>query len=262
MNTAKILLGILLLSITNTTTAQDSDHQPQADAVSSIAVDTTIVTYELINDPQLLIEELTKKVIKKEVSEHSITVVSSPDTHKLSLTIDTSMVNLSEVEDRLVKKGLLLIPPKIKKEEPAIEMPEEVVEKYDPQIDRFLNLEDTTIFTIEFMSLDSLAIHRSRRDYYHALQKIHDFGDKLARSEYNISETRIRDLAAQANASVETARGLLLDEAKQYLAKAQDDLIALIPYKDELELLSPAQKTYYENLKNKFNALSRKINPD
>lgn len=240
----------------------DSQRQNQLIKASTTAQNVdSVVTFEVKTDIQKVAIDLNAKVFKNEVKKESIMIFIDKDAQTLSLSIDTNKVKLSEVEKLLNDKGYILMP-KIKIVKETVDsIPTQLIEKYSLEIDKFLNLEDTTIFTSNFKTYNLQEVHPSRRNYYQLVQKIHDFGERLKLIENNLSSSKIDEVVKQFKVSVEGARKLLLEEAKTAIDTAEKDLDTLFPFGKELEVLSPEQKQHYNALIDKFNVLYAKINP-
>ncbi|MEP7197108.1 MAG: hypothetical protein ABI851_11370 [Saprospiraceae bacterium] len=261
----KTIINILSLCFIGFANAQNDNNQqksPQTGA-NQTTTKNSYVTWVVKADIQNITTSLNEKVLKNEVKNKSIVIDFDNETQTLSLSIDTIKVKLSEIIERLYDKGYILLMPENKILEQKVEVITTLpTEKYKPEIDKFLNLEDSTIFTTSFIKYDSQQIHPSRRNYNQAVQIIHDFGETLKSIEINLSISKINELSKQINISTEAARSSLFEAAKLEISKSEQDLDGLIPFGKELGMLSPLQKQYYETLKDKFNDLYSKIYPD
>ena len=263
MNKYCIIISIVLTCFIGITNAQSDLSQPenlQKESKRLTLRDTSIITYELRADIQTVIKDIKMKALKNKFEDSTIVMLFDTASYTLSLSIDTTKVILSDLKTRLSKKGYILL--YVEKEEVSIEVKTEPSEKYDPAIDRFLNIEDTTIFTSKFVRYDTQQIHPSRRNYYQVIEKIHDLNEKLESCENNILDSTVNKVAEKLNITLEAARLSLLEATKGDFRAASTDLRELVPFAKEWELLSPIQKQYYEGLKNKINSLSKRIFPD
>lgn len=266
MNKVSIIICILPLCFIGIVNAQNGGNQQENQPTKGSGTEQkadSMFTCEIKANLQMVATALNMKMLKNEIKNQSVVIVFGKDTQTLFLSIDTIKVKLSEIEKRLNDKGYNLLMPETKMVKKMVEaIPAPPDEKYNPQIDKFLNLEDTTIFTSRFIIYNLQEIHPSRRDYYQMVQKIHNFGETLKRIENSLSNSKINEVAKQINIPTEAAKKSLLEAAKIDIAKAEHDLDELRPFGKELDLLSPSQSQYYKALKDKFNDLYSKIYPD
>ncbi|MEO1262971.1 MAG: hypothetical protein AAFZ15_29450 [Bacteroidota bacterium] len=253
--------------------AQNSNNQQgeQQTEINQDTLNNTRIAFDVKTDVRDIAEALKgRKLIKKEIEDESIIVLFDQEIQNIALYIDTTKVEFPEIEKRLNEGGYILMVPEDKIEEQVTE--EQVVEKtgtlpekeykYDPAIDKFLNIEDTTIFTDNFMKYDSQYIHPSRWNYYQTVEIIHNLSKKLKSVEENLSDSKVRDIMKEITVKEETAKNLLLEEAKSINEEVNQYLNKLIPFEKEIGMLSKQQREYYIKLKNKFNKLDSKIYPD
>lgn len=131
-------------------------------------------------------------------------------------------------------------------EKPAIEKPIQTIieqpkarEKYDPAIDKFLNIEDESIFLdSKFMSLDEQDVHPRSYNYYCLIRNIFDFKTKL---------DSVRSLWLQQKEGQDEQAKIILDEMY-----AIGEKIIGGGFKSELNLLSDKQLDYYNNMTREF----------
>ena len=265
MNKVRIIIIILSICFIDIAKAQQVDNQRgnyRTKASSTEQKINSVDTFEVKTDVQKVATALNTSMLKNEVARKSVMIFFDKDTQTLLLSIDTIKVKLSEIKKWLNDKEYILLLPKEKTVTKKVEsIPPPPPEKYNPEIDKFLNLEDTTIFTSNFKTYYLQKIHQSRRNYYQVIQKIHDFGEKLQSIEDNLSITKINEAAKYFKISEDVAKKNLLDAAKADIDKAEKDLDGLLPLRTELDILSPSQKQHYKALKDKFNVLYAKIYP-
>lgn len=251
MNNLKILISIFLLGLFCAAKAQGTDKErmpTQNGELETLASDTTIQIFDLKINPY----SVDEKILKNALADSSLTISIDSNTFTMSLTIDTEKISVSELQDRLQKKDYLLVPV------PS----DELNEKYDPRIDIFLNIQDTTIFTSRFERYDSSEVHPSRWEFYQVIQNIHDFSNNLKKCEYNISDSAIIENVKQENKSIDESRISLLKDAKQNLVEAEKNLEALLDFSNELSTLSISQKQFYRSLTDKLDYLYETVNRD
>ena len=222
-------------------------------------INAEFFSYKKIN-PKMALEYLDEKVLEKYLKDESVTIVSGAETLTFSLSIDTSAVKLQQIQELLDKEGYSLSVPKV--EVVKAISPPPPPEKYDAAIDKFLNIEDTSIFNSNFKLHALKDIHPSRQRYYFVIKQIHNFSDNLKKAENSISATAITEFMQKNHSSEEKAKHSVLADAKTSLEDAEKNLDDLNDYTIELKMLSVSQNQYYRLLKDKFNILSAKINPD
>jgi hypothetical protein len=114
--------------------------------------------------------------------------------------------------------------------------------KFNPAIDKFLNIEDESIFSDEkFMNLSDEQIHQRNKDYYSLIHNIYRLKKLLE---------EVSNLPIGKNT-----------EAKQKLTKALEIINDVKDNTDKCykSFLSPIQKDFYRNLVNQFNELYNDI---
>lgn len=136
-----------------------------------------------------------------------------------------------------------------------VETPTIAVEKYNTEIDRFLNIEDETIFINMYSEFDSVAIHPRSRKYYLLIKAIHNLSVYLSNVEQTISNENIEKVVREMKLPQETVKSLLLESVKKDIAQADKELENIIPLAKNIDFLSSEQKQYYKSLKEKFNNL-------
>ena len=120
---------------------------------------------------------------------------------------------------------------------PVIEQPKKK-EKYNPEIDLFLNIEDESVFSdAKFMRLDKLQVHPRSYKYYCLISNIYEFRKKI-----------------------ETAQNLGFQQVEQ-VRKLVDEMSVLTEqimgdnFNFERLLLTQKQKDYYNKLYKKYEEL-------
>lgn len=120
-------------------------------------------------------------------------------------------------------------------EEPAIMIEEKSNEKYNREIDLFLNIEDESIFSdTKFMFLDKQQLHPRSYKYYCLIRCIYEFGKKLKTVQLN---------GLQQPEQSKT----MVDEMSALAEQISSD-----EYKLERTWLSQKQKDYYNQLHKKY----------
>lgn len=108
-------------------------------------------------------------------------------------------------------------------------------EKYNPDIDSFLNIEDESIFSdAKFILLDKQRIHPRSYKFYCLIRNIYEFGKKLKTVQLN---------------------GLQQPEQSKIMVDEMYELAEQISseeYKLEREWLSQKQKDYYNRLREQY----------
>lgn len=260
----KMILSTVLICFASMTNAQSGKLQGELVNTSkqiNIQDTTEMVCFEVKAEITSIANDLNKKVLEKEIDEGFIRLTSDTTTNTLSISVNATEIDLPALKELLLKRGYILTEPTRIVETPE---PSPIVskERYMPEIDKFLNIEDTTIFSSKFERHDSLEIHPSRWRYYKVIEIIHDFAERLERCEMSTSISKIDNVAKQLEISPEAARLSLLEAARSEILTSEKYLDALLPYGNELTLLSDTQKGYYNDLIEKFNTLYVKINSD
>jgi len=160
----------------------------------------------------------------------------------LNTQCQDSIAGLNQIIDSLYKKNIVLND-KISelKTENAYLKKDLLDEKASSQIDKFLNLQDVSIFNTNFLQLDEKKIHPSRKNYYMLIEAIHDLNDLLVTGSNE-------DLIAQ------------LTKVKNNLEKARQKIKVINAFA-EFDFLSEPQKQYFRQLVDRYNELNRTVNP-
>jgi hypothetical protein len=120
-------------------------------------------------------------------------------------------------------------------------------EKYDPEIDRFLNTEDASIFT-DFKRFNEAQIHPRSLNFYRLITEIHHL-DSI------VSITR------EMKASE-------FDKIRENINRAKTIRDSIVSYTDcekkgaAYSLLSEPQKEFYRKLNNQYEKLDADYNPE
>jgi hypothetical protein len=235
-----ILIGILSISFIGIANAQGDRQQNQPSTPASK------ITCEVKKEQQKVTEELTKALKKEVTTDKTIIIIVNDSAREVSLSIDTAKINLADIEKRLQDKGyVLLISEPVK--EKAVETKLTLPEKYNPEIDEFLNREDVAVFNTQFQNFAEQEIHPRSRDYYLLIKNIHDLDELLA----NIGKRNIAQLSQIKN-ELEKAR-LQIETIKSFIT---------LERRKVTDFLSESQKEYYRSLVNSYNELYEQIYPD
>lgn len=117
-------------------------------------------------------------------------------------------------------------------------------EKYSLEVDKFLNIEDSSIFNINFKSFDLSHMHLRNQLYYQLISNIHDL-DSLIKSIDNMTMSQFE--------SIKKGLGE---------AKGKIDLINSFVTEEKFKItdfLSEEQKQYYRSLVATYNKLHNQI---
>ncbi|GEM_PF-2106703 len=135
-------------------------------------------------------------------------------------------------------------------------------EKFNSEIDKFLNIEDQTIFNSGFKEYDLQKIHPRSIEYYLLIKNIHDLDGYLANVERILSSPNVEKVEKEINLANETVKRLLLESAKEDIDKAEQKFVDIAPLAKGIDSLCLLQKQYYKLLKDKFNELYNQIYPN
>ena len=122
---------------------------------------------------------------------------------------------------------------------------ERIAQLTENDVDKFLNLQDTTIFGSKFQILSVRAIPKRSSDFYSLIQKIHDLNSLLT----TIENMNISQLLSAGNQLTEARR--LIDEINSY---------ATLEKRKVTDFLSEEQKKYCRNLVKRYNTLNGSLN--
>lgn len=194
--------------------------------------------------------EFLEKELEKEINAKKLVVKIDSATQQVIILIDSSVTDLFPIRQKLTKKGFNLSPitEKQNKDEQSSVEKKEILqipkEKYNPEIDRFLNIEDQTIFT-DFKQFSHNDIHPQRREYYQLLEYIHEF---------DILVAKIGSMSASDVSLI-----------KKNLIQADDINNLIVSYTTEEKgelyyLLTETQKDYYRNIAKVFYKLKEEYN--
>jgi hypothetical protein len=114
-----------------------------------------------------------------------------------------------------------------------------------PDIDKFLNIQDTAIFGSEFLKFPLQSIPARSRDFYLLIENIHDLNNLLANTE---------------NMTVAQSQKL---KDNLVVAKTKIDLInsfATLEKRKVSDFLTDLQKQYYRQLVARYNELNEMFN--
>lgn len=212
------------------------------------------VEFEITIDSARIISLMNKVLFRKEFRKGDIVFAFDQPKRSFRISLDTSSKKMDFVRLELAKNGII-----INEITSNVGSTEKLV-KYKPEIDFFLNLEDSTIFTNKFQDIPLEAIHPSRKDRYKLVQVIHWIERALGKAEQDLGKDKAVQLSETNEISVEAAEQVLLISAKKNVSKAQELLRKLGPLGKEIGFLSKEQKVYYESLKERLNLLYKKTN--
>jgi hypothetical protein len=247
-----ILISILSISFIGLANAQHSEQANQQTSLDEPQKKTTVITYEVKPTSEKVKEELNaKNGLKTEIADKTVEIIADST---VSVSIDTAKVVLADIEKRLAAKGyVLLIPEPAKETEVEVEPPT-LAEKYNPEIDKFLNREDEFVFKDEtFMGLQDSQIHPRSRNYYQLIKEIHLLDSCLRNVERTLTNSNVEKIAKELNLLEETVKSMLLEQEKKNIDIADGQFVKIIPFAKELTFLSSQQQQYYKLLKDKFN---------
>jgi hypothetical protein len=195
-----------------------------------------------------------KKKLAKEINAKQVNVTVDSVTHTVIVLIDTSKADFTKLSTKLVKKGYYLSL-KHERQKPLeqttdtktdtiVEKPQLSKEKYNPEIDKFLNREDQTIFT-DFQQFPYNEIHPQRREFYQLVKSIHEFDDLVAKTG-NLKANQFSQIK-QNLAHAEEINSLI----KMYATDEKGKLYYL---------LTETQKEYYRNIVKTYQKLLEDYN--
>lgn len=197
--------------------------------------DTTL-HLELSPDSMLFITHLkTQKKVQQAmdtfwIDGQSITIVCENSANIIEKIICT-------VRASAVEHSVIVEPAKEGATQPEITQPR-TEEKYDPDIDKFLNIEDESVFSDEkFRTISKQQIHPRSYKYYCLISDIYELGKKIKKAQ---------QLGLQ---QIDQAKKLV-DEMSSLIEQIMGD-----DFKSERQMLSQKQKDYYNQLYKKYEEL-------
>ncbi|MBR3798537.1 MAG: hypothetical protein IKK36_06450 [Bacteroidales bacterium] len=198
---------------------------------------------------------LLKRQINK---EKTVSIVK--DDEDWFLQIDET-TDFNTIKLKLEKAGYFLeeyLSPVSKVEQP---LPSK---KYSVEIDDFLNIEDSTIFSVNFMEgLSESQIHPSRRNWWRLIDAIHSLDDCLLKVKMDISTERVTDISNNLGISRNAAYEALLKGAKLEMCKASQIIFEVLPkYENEKAFLSENQKKFCKSIIRRYTDLLDEIKFD
>jgi hypothetical protein len=262
MNKVNVMIVFLSICALSMTKAQSESFQLLKQSKAANILDSVVI-YEIQYNVKKGATELSK-LLKNEVKKEFVKFLVDTSSYSLTISIDTFKVNLLEIKKVLSNKGfmLLAVEEKNAKEEIIISKLVTPIEKYNTEIDRFLNIEDTTIFLSNFKKINLMEIHPSRRNYYQIIEIISDIIEKINKIENRLSMSKINEDAKRLDMLPEKLKTIHLEQAKIDIVNVQSVFKKLSPFGHEFNYLSSQQKDFYRSLKNKFNDLYDRINPE
>lgn len=134
-------------------------------------------------------------------------------------------------------------------------------QKYSPEIDEMLNIEDTTIFNVGFKQFDPTSVHPRSREMYQWISNIHGLGELLKQiKEEHLSIENLNAIITNPNLPATTKSAsleqlpLLNTSIKENIRNA-DKLREIIElsYNEMKKTFSISQMDYYNGLVDKLN---------
>lgn len=134
-------------------------------------------------------------------------------------------------------------------------------QKYSPEIDEMLNIEDTTIFNVGFKQFDPASVHSRSREMYQWISNIHGLGEILIQiKEEHLSIENLNAIITNPNLPATTKSAsleqlpLLNKSIKENIRNA-DKLREIIElsYNEMKKTFSISQMDYYNGLVDKLN---------
>ncbi len=254
MKTFKMtLISIIILLIPSTLHAQSVERNQVSKTSSKQRI--SMVSYTIGTDTAYLVEQLTE-LLKKEINkEKTISIQVNDSTKDISLLISRK-VDLQDLKLRLSKKGLWIEPKIVMQVEP---IKDTLRLLYHPQIDDFLNSEDIAIFNEKFIELSDNDIHPRSREYYHLISEIHQLEIYLKDIEDMLSDTKLSELSKSVDMPRDVAENILKESAKTKITHVEEQFGKLSAIANNLQYLSKQQRSYYEELKDKYYQLYDRI---
>lgn len=203
--------------------------------IANAQTDTTL-HLELLPDAMLFKGNLKlQKKVQQAVDTfwidgQSITIVCKNSTDIIQKVI--SIVRVSAVEHSAVER-----PAKEETVQPVVAQPT-TKEKYDPDIDKFLNIENESIFSdAKFKAISKQQVHPRSYKYYCLISDIYEFRKKLEKAQ---------QLGFQQVDQVKK----LVDEMSVLTVQIMGE-----DFKSERQMLTQKQKDYYNQLYKKYEEL-------
>lgn len=134
-------------------------------------------------------------------------------------------------------------------------------QKYSPEIDEMLNIEDTTIFNVGFKQFDPASVHPRSREMHQWISNIHGLGELLKQiKEEHLSIENLNAIITNPNLPATTKSAsleqlpLLNTSIKENIRNA-DKLREIIElsYNEMKKTFSISQMDYYNGLVDKLN---------
>ena len=266
MKSLKITIIYVLLVLFNThLNAKNIDDSLRIDTKSTQKESNTI-TYEVKPDPLFL----KTKVLNTECKDSIIIIEIDKKTQSVYISFDSIKLITDKLKNSLKDKGFSLIKPEDSStnEEIEIEADSRILIQNNKNIDDFLNLEDDTIFTSNYLKTINIdQIPKRSKRFYLFLKTIQDLGEYLANVERTLSNDTIEKILNN-NSLLKTQKVKdaviqgLKESAKKDFDKADNILSDLNNYDVIIDQLYPQQKQYYNSLIDRFNKLYELLNPN
>ena len=221
MKNIKIILAVLLYFYVSIVTAQTM----------------TIPTQQRNFSTEILTVKLDSASFDKELQKIGGVILEiDPQTQIITITYPNNQRTLNSIEALKNKNFDAVLINYIEPETRAEEKPVEQW-SFDPEIDKFLNIQDESIFTDRFLNEQIEQIHPRSKDYYLLIKNIHNLGTLL-------SEVQKMTFGQRSQARVKLA------EAKELIDIINKTNDLLINY------LSKMQKSFFVNLVNEYDLLN------
>lgn len=134
-------------------------------------------------------------------------------------------------------------------------------QKYSPEIDEMLNIEDTTIFNVGFKQFDPASVHPRSREMYQWISNIHGLGEILIQiKEEHLSIENLNDIITNPNLPA-TTKSASLEQLPLLNTSIKENIRTADKLREKIELsynemkktFSISQMDYYNGLVDKLN---------
>lgn len=134
-------------------------------------------------------------------------------------------------------------------------------DKYNIEVDIFLNQETTQVFT-SFRDFPLDSVHPRSRELYNLVKYISDFDKYLKQIENEINKDKISQYAKDNGISIELAKTNLSAIAKEKMRTIDIIFDKIREKRQQFAYLSEVQKKFYDELIDKYNELYNQVNPE
>lgn len=210
----------ILLAIVYEVNAQDTTLYfvlyPSESVVKSVTAIPTVSFCDVKDDTCIVTCANSEKTIEKTANKIRLCAIAKSVEHTTNTSAEQAPAEINEPTTPQVTKSTMVSQ-----------------EKYKPEIDAFLNIEDETIFSTEkFLKLNKEEIHPRSYNRYCLISAIREFAQRMAALD-NLGFTQ-------------------LDEAKKELSNIDSVIDKIFSYEQEIEYLTEKQKNYYGELYKKY----------